>query len=914
MIPDRASARGWLACVLVLALAWGAWLHRLGVTDLDDAASNELIFSRQPLSTIVARLPWTDQSPLSFVVLHFWRLWGEGPATVKALNLTLLTASLLVLYALGRRLCRPRVALAAVALAALSPASLWVARSGRMYSLQLLLWVVSVYFAVGYAERRQPRDLAAFALASVLSTYNHFIGFVSTATAVLWLLVEAWEAMRSSPRETQAEREEARRRLLGPPLAAALAIFLLVQPQAMRMLALLQAPPAVVPGQAVPGGWVPFLDAVSWFWFMGADWGPLRAREGTVRAVYLAAAYLLFVMGLARGSARMRRLVVVTVLLPLVPIGLAAGHMDFRDRHLLYMLPLVWLSMVNGALGADREGVPVPAAMRRAAAAILVTVGAASAWLLYQKLPEGYVEWTKLMSGLAQLHRPGMAVYMAPGPLTGTPTLVASQVDPTGGLEVRPLNEDTRQEFVAEAEGRRDFALLTNQWSPPDAEHDWRARHLEARGYHRLALHVTGATAQVFTAGEGPAFAAVTKLAAKPSPGDVVAWARGRATDASRPRTAATAWGRPLVARVDADGAARESTFFTSQRGESGYWRLSAVDGDAVEEARVGLGDAQRQVLLARPTAGSLLIIVFPEREAAVGLRLSCGGAPPIGQRKVGVVAAEVYLDGDLAAQSTCPLGRWNETFVDTSRVGASAADVTVALTAVGMEAAEIALRLDRSRRGGSPATASSPPPGPVTLTAGRTLKDDLDRLRVSRVGAAGFGRVPALLETAPRSAAEMHEAAAAGDGGLQARWQLGDLPWDAVGVTRQRIAGEARSGLWAHPKEGTTLVIEADAAALAGGLEGFYGLTDYSVGAASAAGISDPVHFRIFLDGRPLLSRDVPRARGWNRFDVDLAVSPPAAGRLRIEVDAARDDWAHFVFDLGSRAAGAHLTSSGRR
>src|SRR5437773_2079914 len=97
-MTDSASLRGRAGTLLILAAAWAVWIHRLGVADLDDSASNEILFVRRPLWTVVSALPWTDQSPLFFALLHFWRKLGEDPAAIKALNLLLLTASVLLLH------------------------------------------------------------------------------------------------------------------------------------------------------------------------------------------------------------------------------------------------------------------------------------------------------------------------------------------------------------------------------------------------------------------------------------------------------------------------------------------------------------------------------------------------------------------------------------------------------------------------------------------------------------------------------------------------------------------------------------------------------------------------------------------------------------------------------------------------
>jgi dolichyl-phosphate-mannose-protein mannosyltransferase len=894
--PRPARAR-WIAAALLIASAWPVWTHRLGVIDLDDAASNEVIFARRPLLEVID-VPWNDQSPLAFVLLHFWRRLGEDPATIKLLNLVLLTASLLVFHAVARRLCRPRVALAAIVLAVLSPASLWLARNGRMYSLQLLLWMLALLFMARYAQSRRPADLAAVVAAALLGIYNHFIGFVSTATVMLWLVVEA---VAESRRKAPEDRAGALRGRLGPPVAVALALAVLTEPETMRLVAVLQAPPAVVPGQALPGGWLHYLDAVSSFWFMNAGWGSLEPHARALRAGYLAAAYLLFVMGLARGSARMRRLVLVTVLVPLVLIGFAAGRMDFRDRHLLYLLPLVWLAIANGALGGETdEALAVPGRMAAVAVALLVAVGAASAWLLRVKLPERYVEWTKLVRGVLQLHRPGSAVYMSSSPFTGTPELIASRLAPAGRFVIRPLDPHTRLEFLAATSERRDCLFLWQEGTPRNPEQDWRVRHLVGLGYRRLALAVAGAGAEVFTAGDWPALSSMSTLPVRPSARAAADWARRRLQDPSRPRHASPL-GSALVARVEPDGTTHEATFFMSQGGESGYWRLTAADHDRVEEMRTAVGGVEQDALVAGATDASLLVIALPRAEAGKGLRLTCAGGPasPAGRR--GVVSAEVFVENEEAMLASCPMGRW-ETTAAPLPAGTDGRVVTMALSAVGMDRADVALRLETTRRPPSPDETEQILPLLSRLVPGRTLKDEIERLRVYRTAASGFGRVAGRFEAEPRSAAVMHELAEAGSssGGVGARWQLSELPWDAVGLTRQESNRVPRWGLWAHPRAGTTLVIEADEVELPRGLEGFYGLTDMSIDQGQAAGLTDPVVFRVLVDGRPVLTRTAPRARGWTAFATEAG--PPLRGRLRVEIASARDTWAHFVFDLWPR------------
>jgi hypothetical protein len=59
-------------------------------------------------------------------------------------------------------------------------------------------------------------------------------------------------------------------------------------------------------------------------------------------------------------------------------------------------------------------------------------------------------------------------------------------------------------------------------------------------------------------------------------------------------------------------------------------------------------------------------------------------------------------------------------------------------------------------------------------------------------------------------------------------------------------------------------------------------------------------VTFTLALDGRTVFTRDVARTAGWNDVTIPV-VSAPGPHRLRIQIAAPVDSWAHFVFDLWS-------------
>jgi hypothetical protein len=593
-------------------------------------------------------------------------------------------------------------------------------------------------------------------------------------------------------------------------------------------------------------------------------------------------------------------------MLPPLVVGLAALRVDVRDRHLVWVLPVLWLTIASGAVGRLPSGWRTSVTgdvARGVRAALFLAVAVGSLWLLWNKLPERYPQWTKLMLGLQQIDRPSLTVYMPPGPETGTPRLLGSELHLSAALQdIRPLSSETRADFLGEVDRAQEFVFLA-QGGSVNPELLWRARYLEARGYRKSVLEVWGAQAQLFTREPIEDFSRADRIA-DPSPEHVVEWARRRLAHPSETRAVlrpASVLADGLVASVQGDGTIRESRLFTSQRGESASWRLGVNALDTVDEVRTSSAGVERSVMLAHPARDAVLVVAFPAVKMDRTLGLLGGIADSDrGSRPAASVSVAVYIDGTPQGGivDLKPPG-WHERVFDTAALRGRTSDVVLLLTTTDPRTRDVAFALTPSshRAQAPPAEARRVPEGPVILIDGRTLKDSLERLQVSRI--AGRQRLGAWFDPATHSARDMHEKQGPdGEGALQGRWALGPLLWDSVGRTRERCADEVRDGLWAHPKEATTLVIEAPRAVMGPTLRGYFGVTDFSVDRALQREVTAPVHVTILVDGRSVLEGQAPRARGWHAFAVPIPEGPRERS-VRIEIASARDSWAHFVFDL---------------
>lgn len=192
---------------------------------------------------------------------------------------------------------------------------------------------------------------------------------------------------------------------------------------------------------------------------------------------------------------------------------------------------------------------------------------------------------------------------------------------------------------------------------------------------------------------------------------------------------------------------------------------------------------------------------------------------------------------------------------------------------------------------------------GPVPLSPAHPLSEGLRSFEVTRVGPGGE-RATARFDAAVLSARSMHERGLeAPEGEVHGRWVLGEPAWDAVGRTRQRSGGEPADGLWAHPRDATELVIESRVSITGAALEGFYGLTDFSIEHARRGGVEAPVRFELALDGRVLIDAEARRLPGWVAFRAQVPGAGPGSRRLRVRIASDDDSWAHFVFDVRGAA-----------
>ncbi len=203
--PNLNQAAKWLqrygpglGLLILTLLGLGLRLYRLDYPLLEDEITN-YYSSIYPFGQIIPHL-FPDHTPLFFFLSHLaLNLFGYGhnPLTLRLPVMLIGVLNIPAIYWLGREITgRTGVALGAAALATTTPLLISMSQYYRMYSLLVLLTVLSLGFLLRALRINRVPDWGGFVLLTSLNLYNHynavFVTVLEAAFCVIWLTIPVY--------------------------------------------------------------------------------------------------------------------------------------------------------------------------------------------------------------------------------------------------------------------------------------------------------------------------------------------------------------------------------------------------------------------------------------------------------------------------------------------------------------------------------------------------------------------------------------------------------------------------------------------------------------------------------------------------------------------------------------------------
>lgn len=135
------------------------------------------IVSTQALPVIVSRSSADVHPPLYYFLLHYWmNLFGTSDFAIRFLSVIFGVSAIPMIYVLGRRLCDEEVGIVSALILATSFFNIKYSQEARMYSLMVLLALLSMYFFVRFLEKNTVLTSFGYVLTTTLLVYSHVLG------------------------------------------------------------------------------------------------------------------------------------------------------------------------------------------------------------------------------------------------------------------------------------------------------------------------------------------------------------------------------------------------------------------------------------------------------------------------------------------------------------------------------------------------------------------------------------------------------------------------------------------------------------------------------------------------------------------------------------------------------------------
>jgi mannosyltransferase len=139
-----------------------------------------IYYAQFNLNALINELKTGNNPPLFEVLLHFWiRLFGISPFSVRLLPALFACLCPVVLYYFAKRNFSLRVSIASSLLLTFSDLLLYYAHDCRVYSLFVLLTILSLYYYIEVSDegRRSLLKQTLFIVFSTFLIYAHYFGF-----------------------------------------------------------------------------------------------------------------------------------------------------------------------------------------------------------------------------------------------------------------------------------------------------------------------------------------------------------------------------------------------------------------------------------------------------------------------------------------------------------------------------------------------------------------------------------------------------------------------------------------------------------------------------------------------------------------------------------------------------------------
>jgi uncharacterized membrane protein len=169
-----------LALLAIVILGLVLRLYHLGTQSIWIDEASSIWLAKLSLPQIVQNTAGLDiHPPLYFFLLHFWiKAFGSSEFAVRLLSAFFGVLAIPVIYLIGQQLFDKRTGLLGALILAVSSFNIQYSQETRMYSLMLLLALLSIYCFLRLSQQRTLAFSALYVVSTSLLLYTHVYGIL----------------------------------------------------------------------------------------------------------------------------------------------------------------------------------------------------------------------------------------------------------------------------------------------------------------------------------------------------------------------------------------------------------------------------------------------------------------------------------------------------------------------------------------------------------------------------------------------------------------------------------------------------------------------------------------------------------------------------------------------------------------
>lgn len=166
-----------LAAIILLSLLLNA--YKLSERAIWQDEMGSILAAEKPISQIAGHVVKAESNPpFYYYLLHFWMYLGKSEFMMRLLTALTATASVYIIFLVGKMLFSTETGLIAAFILAISKYHIDAAQDVRYYSLTVLLALLSTYFFLSAIKHNRLKDYICYAISGILGLYTFYFFFL----------------------------------------------------------------------------------------------------------------------------------------------------------------------------------------------------------------------------------------------------------------------------------------------------------------------------------------------------------------------------------------------------------------------------------------------------------------------------------------------------------------------------------------------------------------------------------------------------------------------------------------------------------------------------------------------------------------------------------------------------------------